>query len=261
MVLIIQHNEAGFFSCCSVALTSIIEFINNNKKLPVSVDTRGLFTIYKPDSDLDITYDFYNKPSILNYEYKGYVSFHHENQFKAYSLLDYYNIIPIFKLYFQPSFRIISLSDSLIQKYKIDVDNCIALYYRGTDKFSETAIDSFDSFYLKLQEIIELNKDESIQVLIQTDTSQFIDYLSIKPLFNKCIIISEIQPSYTLRGIHNERTSIQNYNDISILLAVTLIISKCKYIISSSGNVSLFFLLNRGGSNNVWQNLNCIWYN
>ena len=34
----ITHN-AGFFSCCSVKLTKIVEFINLNKKLPDSVDS------------------------------------------------------------------------------------------------------------------------------------------------------------------------------------------------------------------------------
>lgn len=41
-IIKITHN-AGFFSCCSVKLTKIVEFINLNKKLPDSVDSSAQF--------------------------------------------------------------------------------------------------------------------------------------------------------------------------------------------------------------------------
>ena len=42
----ITHNS-GFFSCCSVKLTKIIEFINSNKRLPDNVDSSEQFKLYK----------------------------------------------------------------------------------------------------------------------------------------------------------------------------------------------------------------------
>ena len=42
----IIHN-AGFFSCCSVKLTKIVDFINSNKRLPDNVDSSKLFRLYK----------------------------------------------------------------------------------------------------------------------------------------------------------------------------------------------------------------------
>ena len=48
----ITHN-AGFFSCCSVKLTEIVEFINSNKRLPDIVDSSEQFIVYKNDKDKD----------------------------------------------------------------------------------------------------------------------------------------------------------------------------------------------------------------
>ncbi len=46
MIKIKGHN-AGFFSCCSVKLTKIVEFINSNKRLPDNVDSSEQFSLYK----------------------------------------------------------------------------------------------------------------------------------------------------------------------------------------------------------------------
>ena len=71
--------------------------------------------------------------------------------------------------------------------------------------------------------------------MIQTDTAKFIDYINNKKLQN-ILIIKENKASYTDRGIHNEQSKNTNYYDMLIFLATVLIISKCKYIICSSGN-------------------------
>ena len=42
-------------------------------------------------------------------------------------------------------------------------------------------------------------------------------------------------------------------------LAITIIMSKCKYIICGSGNCSIWIMLYRNNSNNVYQNLDRKW--
>ena len=44
-------------------------------------------------------------------------------------------------------------------------------------------------------------------------------------------------------------------------LAITIIMSKCKYIICGSGNCSIWIMLYRNNNINVVQNLNNEWYN
>ena len=51
----------------------------------------------------------------------------------------------------------------------------------------------------------------------------------------------------------------KNYDFSKYYLAITLIMSKCKYIICGSGNCSMWIMLYRGNNNNVYQNLNNKW--
>jgi hypothetical protein len=44
-------------------------------------------------------------------------------------------------------------------------------------------------------------------------------------------------------------------------LAITIIMSKCKYIICGSGNCSIWIMFYRENANNVFQNLNGEWLN
>ena len=263
MSLVVSH-DFGFFSCCSVKLRSIVDYINQNRKLPENVDSSGLFSIYKPNGIDDITYDFFQIPTNSDYVYKHNLEYGDWHQLHKYYTLDFENLQPILKLYFEPSQRIQTVSRDFLLRYGISYERCIGLYYRGTDKCSETKIDSFESFYTKLNELLENIHLENVQILLQTDTTQLEEYITSKMKHDtkhscKLVIIKELLSSSTIAGIHNERTRQQNYNDITNLLSIVTILSKCKYILCTSGNVSCWIMLYRGNTKNVYQNLNCNW--
>ncbi len=143
------------------------------------------------------------------------------------------------------------------KKYNLIYENTLAVYYRGTDKYRETSVAPFDEFYNKIVKIININKN--IKIIIQTDTAQFMDYIIDKKIQN-IIIISENKTSYTKNGIHNEQSNNDNYNHIFNFLSIVLIISKCKYIICSSGNCSEWMMFYRGNGMNIMQYSGEIWY-
>ena len=153
-----------------------------------------------------------------------------------------------------------NISNDLISKYNIDINNCVSIYYRGTDKKKETKLGSFDSYYEKLNELIESKKN--LDILIQTDTSDFLDYIRDKLKdnnTNNIIIIEENSTSSNSFGIHNEKKRSENYEDMKTLFATFLIIAKSKYIICSSGNCSIWIMFFRENANNVYQYLNNKW--
>ena len=250
-------NHFGFFSCCSIKLNDIVTFINSNLKLPNSVNSFNLFMLYKNNFNEDITYHFFKHDNDINIDITYPINYHHSNQFIQYSELDYKNINPLIKKYFSPSDFVICRTNDLINKYNIQYDNTLAVYYRGTDKSKETKIASFEEYYEKIKKIIEINPN--INILVQTDTSQFIDYINSKKLKN-LIIIHENNTSYSNTGIHYEKNTKDNYNDMFNLYSTFLIISKCKYIIFGSGNCSIWIMLYRGHYKNVIQYLNDKWY-
>ena len=103
MNTIVSVHNAGFFSCCSVKLTNIVDYINSNSKIPDSIDSSKQFSWYKRNNDEDITYEYFehydNICQIINYG----INYHWEHQFINYNNLDFTNIIPVVKKYFSPS--------------------------------------------------------------------------------------------------------------------------------------------------------------
>lgn len=209
----------------------------------------------------DITHVFFRNPSEMPNSVSK-INYAHDHQYKPYSQLDYKNVTPVMKTFFQPSSEIIQIVSHFENKYDIDAANCIAVYYRGTDKSTETKLDTFNSYYDKLINV--LNSNNNCKILLQSDSTQFMEYMKSKfkgsSYFAKLVIIDEnVTTISTTRGVHLERTGQTNHSDIKYLLAAVLLISKCKHIICSSGNVSIWMMLYRGNSANVHQNLNLEW--
>lgn len=259
--IVINHNF-GFFSCCSVRLAEIILYVNKYNKLPVDVNSSNSFRMYKC-ADIDVTFHFfthYNEihPQIEP-EYKHIDIDHNCYQFTNYKNIDYTYIIPFITKYFTPTPSILSNYNNLINKYNIIPQKCIGLYYRGTDKAGETEIDSFESYYNKLKEIELI--DPGLQVIIQTDTIQFLEYMKEqhKNKHKNIIVIEENNLFYTNKGIHYEQNSRVNYLNMYHLFSTFLILSKCKYILCSTSNCSLWITFYRNNANNVYQNLNKKW--
>ena len=254
----ITHN-AGFFSCCSVKLNSIVDFINSNKCLPDIVDSSKQFLFYKKDENTDITFDFfehYENVQVINI-IDG-IHYHWDHQFINYDNLDYKCITPLIKKYFSPSVKINEIVNNIENKYNIVHDNTIAVYYRGTDKYNETKLATFDEFYKQIIEIVNINTN--IKILLQSDSAGFIDYINDKNLKN-IVIINENKTSYTDKGIHLEQSPNTNYYDMLNFLSTIIILSKCKYIICSSGNCSIWMMFYRENNKNVIQFLEGTWYN
>jgi hypothetical protein len=253
-----EIDTAGFYCCCRRRLYDIINYINLNLKLPISVDSSQLFYLYKKNQNEDITFDFFEHyDTTEDITINNYIIFDVDYQFIHYSKLDYNNLSPIIDKYFYPSKQILQIVDNMEKKYNINYNNTIGVYYRGTDKYTETPLSSFDEFYTKIKEINDLYVDN--QIIIQTDTAQFIDYIKNKNLDN-IIIFDENDTSYSNKGIHNEKSNIENYYDILNIFSIFLILSKCDYFICSSGNCSMWIALYRKNFKNVYQFLNKKFY-
>lgn len=252
-VLQIKH-DGGFFSCCSIKLQSIVKYINLSQKMPKGVDSSQLFDLYKEESR-DLTLDYFEDYNNINQHVTSPIYFINDHQYMNYDILQYKLLTPLILKYFYPSLKIVDIFNKLQQKYDIIYDNTLAVYYRGTDKHTETPLASFNDFYEQIIKIVKNNNN--IKILIQTDTASFIDYINHKDLKN-IIIINENAVSYSNLGIHNVRGG--NYEHMLYFLSTVLMISKCKYIICGSGNCSLWMMLYRQNSKNVIQYLNGVWH-
>lgn len=256
MSVISTHN-AGFFSCCSLKLNDIVNYINSNSKIPDYVDSSAQFKWYKNDK-IDITYDYFEhfdnvKDVIINYP----INYDQNDQYLNYKMLDYNNIVPVIKKYFSPSKQIENIIENIKQKYNLVYDNICVLFYRGNDKNSETSICNYAEYLIYANLIMK--KNPNVLFLIQSDETEFINFMSEKFPNNSFYFKDEIRHINKCNSTVDILMKDLNYDFSKYYLAITILMSKCKYIICGSGNCSVWIMLYRENNNNVYQNLNGYW--
>jgi hypothetical protein len=273
MSVISTHN-AGFFSCCSVKLSNIVNYINSNLKIPDYVDSSKQFSWYKINETKDITYKYfkhYNDIQVYG-TIKLPINFHEwTDQFIDYSKLDYKNIIPLITKYFSPSKQIINIIKYINQKYSINYNNICVLFYRGNDKNRETHICSYDEYIVYANKILQNNSN--IKFLIQSDETEFIKKMLYEFPSNsfyfadECRHLAKCDTSVDLyvstdipENLAIKLRANKNYKFSKYYLAITIIMSQCKHIICGSGNCSLWIMFYRQNNINVHQFLDGVWY-
>lgn len=254
-ILKINHS-AGFFSCCTIKLEEILKYFNTYKKLPSKIDGTSLFDMYKQvNNESDITNIFFTQKD-YNINYNSDIkttSSDSEQQFSNYKLLNHTQLNPFIKKYFTISQKIQNNVEYLEKKYNLNYNNLCSIYYRGLGKSVETNSGTYDEYLKKAKEIE--NKHPNIIFLLQSDESEFYSYMK-KHLKNTIELDSSSvsnntdTPDYFSTLSKNERLP-----HAIKFLSVIYILSKSKYIITSSGNTGLWICLFRGNSNGVIQYL------
>jgi len=256
--LTIIHN-AGFFSCCSVRLYNIINYFNKNKKLPEIVDSSQQFKWYKANlNNNDITFIYFDNYNIYNtiiYKYK--IDYHNSYQYLDYHNIKYDDIHPFIIKYFSPSQEIKKNIKELEEKYKIDYNNTCVLFYRGNDKNTETLICDYDQYIIYAQKI--LNSNPNIIFLIQSDETEFIEKMIDTFPQNSFYMKDEIRHIKKCNNTVDKLMKDEIDKFSKNYLGITIIMSKCKYIICGTGNCSIWIMLYRRNNKNVYQNRNGEW--
>ena len=257
---VVSTHDHGFFCCCSVKLAQIVYFINFYKKLPNIVDSSKQFSWYKNVGDKDITYDYFQHYDTIenNIETNNPIDYHWDHQFINYSNLDFKNLTEVIKKYFSPSNNINDIKNYIEQKYNLNYENICVLFYRGNDKIRETKLCDYDEYLFYANKI---NLNPNICFLIQSDESEFIDYMTNKFPNNSFYFKDEIRHIKKCNDTVDKKLCSTNNEFSKKYLAITIIMSKCKYIICGSGNCSEWIMFYRGNNKNVIQYLNGNWYN
>jgi hypothetical protein len=257
--LVITHN-GGFFSCCTIRLIEIVNFFNNNKKLPTVVDSSRQFDFYKSKPEDLSKFYFTEKENNIEYNFDIKLSrIDDEEQFSDYKLLNITDINPFVEKYFNLSEEVNSMLLKMEEKYNIDYKKTISVFYRGNDKVKETNIGSYDEFLNKTLECSNSNQEKKI--IIQTDDQDFINYCKDKLENSKIIVFDEIpriNSNPTIAVHHTVRLDDKKIF-AAYFLAITKIVSKSNILITHSGNCGMWAVLFRGNANNVHQYLKSSW--
>lgn len=259
MSTLVTNHNAGFFSCCNYKLCNLISFIHDNKKLPEKVDSSAQFEWYKQNKHVDITFDYFENYENVSCEKTTFEHYGHyyDYQYDDYSKIRYEDICPFVKKYFSPSAEIVKKIEFLEEKYNMDYNNICVLFYRGNDKNRETQLCGYEE-YLEKAKLI-LHKHPGIQFWIQSDETEFIEYMSSVFPNNSIWFKDEIRHVRKCNSTVDLLMPETNYEFSKYYLAITILMSKCKYIVCGSGNCSLWIMFYRGCAKNIFQNLTGYW--
>lgn len=239
------NSGVGIFSCCTVRLECILGYFNLHHKTPKIVDSSNQFVFYKNNINENISEDLFAQRDDIKIDWRGrpilVTKSLDEQQFSNYQEICFREISPFIQKYFSPSKLILSKVELLKKASMIDYDNTCVIRFRGTDKEAETVQPSFNSVLEKALTIQA--KYPSIRFAIQTDDQEFRSFI-FRSLGDCCF---EVETS-NWKGWSGNKDYIDFYASIFLL-------SKCKYIITTSGNGELWMMLFRGHAEGVSQYL------
>jgi hypothetical protein len=257
--LVIVHNNSGFFSCCSVRLDKIVQFYNKYKQLPSLVDSSEQFMWYKPTGreTESITADYF-KESDSTIKFTGQIQYENWYQYLDYKTINFKMLSPFINKYFSPANDIRTFVEILEAKYCIDYKNLGVLFYRGNDKVTETANAPYQDYLDRARKIQAENPN--VRFLVQSDETEFIETMMSKLLYPTFFMGDEIRHiKKSINTVDKVWTRDENYKFSQLYLAITIIMSKAKYIICGSGNCSIWICLYRGNTDGVQQFLKTAW--
>jgi hypothetical protein len=246
--------NAGFFSNCTIALRSLIDLLNRGIT-PRKVDFSSGFQNYKTKDQIDEKVDLYPYYFSIDTEQKIPISrtFYKPFTHGIYKNLDYDSFTPFLQKYFELSNHILDIQNMLVEKYKFDPMKTISVVYRGTDKHQEVKLASPQLYLVKAEALLKQNSD--FKILIQTDQKQVRD-LFLHHFKEQCVSFEEMcvtEGKIVPHLLDENSLGLNRFEFGKMVLAVTHLISKCKFIVNHTGNMALWTCLFRGNATNMFQ--------
>jgi hypothetical protein len=258
IIRIVQHPGQGFFSCCTVQLQRILFFYNTYHRHPRHVDSSQQFLWYKTPEDWerDIKPMYFDgalaEPYIEGALDRITVTDQEgEEQYTNYQYLNHRALAPMLRRYFTLAPDIKALSSHLQDKYTLRPPDTCVLFYRGNDKALEIKLPEYDVYVTAAREVLSANP--ALRFWIQSDETEFLEHMVATFPDNHVVFWQDIRHipktlttvDRVYRHINSEMS--QRY------LAITHLMSQCKYVICNSGNCSLWIALFRGHSDGILQ--------
>ena len=241
-------HDAGFFSMCSAVLFEL-----SRREEPVTeIRTDESFSLYGKTFGGNPWLHYFSPPNPATkarYSTKnpfGRRLRHHSN----YDELPLFRAKPYIRRYFQPSPAVVYKKDDLVRTYAVDPTRTITLWYRGTDKGSEIALDSPEKYLDEVKKI--LHRRPRLRVHVQTDQEQ-VQKFFLSELGDRAFYFSELPVSKTGEGIHFTTPIDEQIQAGQNMLATVLIASQSRYLITHTGNVALWTVLYRGTTKKTLQ--------
>lgn len=266
--IVIKHRFPslhGFFSCCTIRIKALYDFLRVQKRLPATFDYSDQFFNYKEDKTEDLEELFFVNQDLCNVEIslpEDTAEFH--DWLSNFNYFEHYDTIKLLFPFVQKFFKTSDVVEKTLrdfeEQHRIDYSKTIAVCYRGNDKSQEISISPYSFFIEKAREVLANNP--GFKFLIQTDEIEFRDAF-VQAFPNNSFYNEKIPAIY-----HNPKLvvhhTLQDKDRSSFavrFLGMVKAMSKCKIVITNTGNVGLWIVLYRGNLNAVHQIIDNKWFN
>jgi hypothetical protein len=168
---------------------------------------------------------------------------------KDYAAIPFKDVLDAVGLYFRLSPKVLKLSDVFVEKYGINLEETIGVHYRGTDKQTEIETPSLTEFISHTRQFMQ--EMANPKILLLTDEPAVVN--GFEGAFpNAVITINELAAPGGSLGAHtldSKEPEIQG----QIFLAILSLVSKCKKVVTHTGNGALWEVLFRGSTQGLKQ--------
>ena len=168
---------------------------------------------------------------------------------KDYAALPFKDVLDAVGLYFRLSPKVVKFSDSFVEKYGINLEETIGVHYRGTDKQTEIETPSITEFISQTR--LSMQEMTNPKILLLTDEPDIV--LGFEAAFPGAVItIAELATPGGSLGAHT-RDSKEPEVQGQIFLAILSLVSKCRKVVTHTGNGALWEVLFRGSTEGLRQ--------
>lgn len=242
--------NSGFYSNQTQAFLSTLILLSHGI-IPDKISYAMGFKRLKKDPDRDIFPDFYKIDPRVSVQLLKTVTLPDENR-KQFDLYDFEYYNPVVQRFFGPSDVILDRKNQLLNKYKINPSETIAVLYRGTDKYTEVRLGDPQAYLHTVRQILQ--QTNAKKVLVQTDQTQILDFF--KKELGDMVVYFEETPTTTNKDsmISNMENSKGDMTDwMQWFDAALRCVSNCAFVVNHTGNCGLWMNLYRGNTINVFQ--------
>jgi hypothetical protein len=236
--------NAGLLSCSTTTLSDITASGRTVRKIKSNFG----MSLYKKWLLRNNWESFFQAPmqtnssQLASAESESYPNDIHDWWGKDYASIPFKTVQETVGLYFRLSPKVVKFSDGFVEKYGINQDETIGVHYRGTDKQTEIETPSLTEFISQTRQFMQ--EMANPKILLLTDEPDVI--VGFEAAFPKAVItINELAAPGGSIGAHildSKEPEVQG----QIFLAILSLVSKCKKVVTHTGNGALWEVLFRG---------------
>lgn len=249
----VHLDNNGLYANFSSLLSDVIKISRCSIKL-TEIDVSRGFMAFKDHKDENVF------PKFCGNIRAGLVSACKDLDFDAAEVHQHYKDLPLSRLravievVFPPSTLVARKIEEMIAVSGIMPQKTIAIIYRGTDKGGEVKLASIGEYITLAQRILVDHPDYDI--FVQTDQEQARDQV-VAAFQGKCGFFRELPVTRGSTVMHRLEFGAEVHmtrEEFAIgMIAATMILARCAYIISHTGNTGAWIAFYRGTGHNLFQ--------